>query len=205
MDCNKHKQQQLQEKKTVSSELLCCNLAPVVGIWQQPVSWPANVSRLFCCLRWRADPSTEASVKTHRRAAALTRERSGEKVRSRRDSPEAHAMNKQQKSLDKTDIGHIRAEASFTASQSSSEPSSPSPRILQPDSHYVTTTSWRQSHTLRGGGAGTYHAERSCKHTLVYCQNNVIILNWVRMKRWACLFFCVIKSLLMKQTLEQLQ
>lgn len=83
-------------------------------------------------MRWRAEPKTEASVKTHRgttTTGGLTSERSDEKVEAN-DSSEARAITKQQINLDQIGISHIRAEASFTASLSSTEPSSPSPRIL---------------------------------------------------------------------------
>lgn len=84
-------------------------------------------------MRWRAEPKTEASVKTHRgttTAGGLTRERSEAKLEAE-DSSEARAITEQQTRLDRINISHIRAEASFTASLSSSEPSSPSSRILQ--------------------------------------------------------------------------
>lgn len=86
-------------------------------------------------MRWRAEPKTEASVKTHRGTATtggLTTERSDEKLEAK-DSSEARAITKQQTQLDQINISHIRAEASFTASPSSTEPSSPSSQTLQPN------------------------------------------------------------------------
>ncbi len=116
-------------------------------------------------MRWRAEPKAEASVKTHRgttTTGGLTSERSDEKLGAK-GSPEARAITEQQINLDQINISHIRAEASFTASLSSTEPSSPSPRILQPNNLRGRVTSWRQSDAPGGGGAQTRHAVRSCK------------------------------------------
>ncbi|KAL7392521.1 hypothetical protein ABVT39_025896 [Epinephelus coioides] len=117
-------------------------------------------------MRWRAEPKTEASVKTHRgttTTGGLTSKRSDEKLGAK-DSSEARAITEQQKYLDQISISHIRAEASFTASLSSTKPSSPSPRILQPNNLRRHVTSSRHRDDLGGGGAENHHALRSCKH-----------------------------------------
>lgn len=60
-------------------------------------------------MRWRAEPKTEASVKTHRgttTTGGLTRERSDKKLEAK-DSSEASAITKQQIHLEQIKIRHI--------------------------------------------------------------------------------------------------
>lgn len=79
--------------------------------------------------------------------------------------------------LDRTTTGHIRAEASFTASLSSSELSSPSSQILQPNNlrvcDVITLDRWWAGRRL------THHEVGSCKQTAGITPLNVFIQVWM--------------------------
>lgn len=118
----------------------------------------ARLCNCFCCYEMEGGPQSGGLCQNTPRSApagGLTRERSDVEYEAKQSS-EAHAVTQQQANLHQTSISHIRADASFTASPSSSESSSsPSPRILQPDS-----LRWSDAITLRGEGEGPRRTTR---------------------------------------------
>lgn len=125
----------------------------------------ANEAICFVVARWRAEPKTEASVKTHRgptTTGRLTREM---RVRQPEVHPKPVRLLSNKSTTNEYSFVIFRAAASFTASLLSTEPSTPSSRTLQPKSRRDTVTSSRHRDAPGGGGASTpCGMTRSCKH-----------------------------------------
>lgn len=138
-----------------------------------PLAAGANeaIRNCFVVARWRAEPKTEASVKTHRgptTTGGLTGERS-EKKQGAGSSPEAGAITEQQGRRKRIHIRHIpscgqlslrpaqhRAVDAIAANSPAQEPTWRPP---------PPPTSWRHSDAPGGGGASTpCGMTRSCKH-----------------------------------------
>lgn len=125
----------------------------------------ANEANCFVVARWRAEPITEASVKTHRGATTtgrLTRETS---VRKPQVQPKPVQLLSNKNTTNKYAFVIFRAAASLTASPLSTEASTPSSRTLQRESRRDTATSSRHGDAPGRGGAITpCGMASSCKH-----------------------------------------
>lgn len=92
----------------------------------------ANEAIRFVVARWRAEPTTEASVKTHRGPTTTGRLTAEMSVRKPEVHPKPVRLLSNKNTTNKYAFVIFRAAASFTASLLSTEPSTPSSRTLQP-------------------------------------------------------------------------
>lgn len=115
----------------------------------------ANEAICFVVARWRAEPKTEASVKTHRGPTTTGRLTGEMSVRKPEVHPKPVRLRSNKNTTNKYAFVIFRAAASFTASPLSTEPSTPSSRTLELKSRRDRVTSLRRSAAPGGGGAST--------------------------------------------------